>query len=49
MDLKSATAIRTSAMAAEMARKAIRKEQEKVKKLNESLLEHTNKKPRAQQ
>jgi flagellar biosynthesis/type III secretory pathway protein FliH len=48
MDLKSATAMRISAIAAEMARKVIRKEQEKVKKLHESLLEHTNKKPRAQ-
>ena len=47
MDLKSATAMRISAIAAEMARKVIRKEQ-KVKKLHKSLLEHTNKNPRAQ-
>jgi flagellar biosynthesis/type III secretory pathway protein FliH len=40
--------MRISAIAAEMARKVIRKEQEKDKKLHEALLEHTNKKPRAQ-
>ena len=45
-DLKSTSAVKTSAMAAELARKAIRKEQEKVKKFNEQLLEYSSKRPK---
>ncbi len=40
--------MRISAIAIEMARKVIAKEHKKDKKLHEALLEHTNKKPRAQ-
>ena len=39
-------AVKTSAMAAELARKAIRKEQEKDEKFNKVLLEHSNKQPK---
>ena len=45
-DLKLAAAMKTSAMAAELVRKAIRKEQEKVKKYNEKLIKHSSKRPK---